>query len=63
MFGSKFLWIVVSAGVDFLAFRPSQIAAAVALTVLGETHIVEVERAINFCTHVEKVLQLHIATY
>ncbi|XP_020082968.1 cyclin-D4-1-like [Ananas comosus] len=48
------LVLSITRGVDFLAFRPSQIAAAVALTVLGETHIVEVERAINFCTHVEK---------
>nr|CAD1826287.1 unnamed protein product [Ananas comosus var. bracteatus] len=48
------LVLSITRGVDFLAFRPSQIAAAVALTVLGETHIVEVERAMNFCTHVEK---------
>ncbi|KAG1342294.1 cyclin-D3-1 [Cocos nucifera] len=41
-------------GTDFLAFRPSEIAAAVALSVLGETQTVDVDRGVSFCIHIAK---------
>ncbi|WOK96229.1 cyclin dependent kinase regulator [Canna indica] len=41
-------------GVDFLAFRPSVIAAAIALLVVGETQVVDSEEALSCCSHVEK---------
>ncbi|KAJ6843442.1 cyclin-D4-1-like [Iris pallida] len=44
-----------SRGIDFLAFRPSEIAAAVAMSVLEESEMVlEVEKAIDSCNHVDK---------
>ncbi|KAF3339392.1 cyclin-D4-1-like isoform X1 [Carex littledalei] len=41
-------------GTDFLAFRPSEIAAAVALAVIGETQVVDMESALSCCNHVSK---------
>ncbi|CAL9774215.1 unnamed protein product [Musa acuminata subsp. burmannicoides] len=41
-------------GIDFLAFRPSVISAAIALLVLGEAQIVDVEEALSCCCHVAK---------
>ncbi|THU60040.1 hypothetical protein C4D60_Mb07t08430 [Musa balbisiana] len=41
-------------GIDFLAFRPSVISAAIALLVLGEAQIVDVEEALSCCSHVAK---------
>ncbi|CAL9111092.1 unnamed protein product [Musa textilis] len=41
-------------GIEFLAFRPSELAAAVSLSVLKETQIVEVEKALSCCVHVVK---------
>ncbi|KAG6498530.1 cyclin-D3-1-like [Zingiber officinale] len=41
-------------GIDFLAFRPSVIAAAIALIVLEETEIVNVESTLTCCSHVAK---------
>ncbi|XP_074558732.1 cyclin-D3-1-like [Curcuma longa] len=41
-------------GIDFLAFRPSVIAAAIALIVLEETEIVNVESTLTSCSHVAK---------
>lgn len=35
-------------GIDFLEFRPSEVAAAVAISVLGETQTVNTEKAIPF---------------
>ncbi|KAG1366582.1 cyclin-D3-1 [Cocos nucifera] len=48
-------------GTDFLAFRPSEIAAAVALSVLGETQTVDVEKGVSCCIHIakERVLGCH----
>lgn len=42
-------------GIEFLAFRPSELAAAVSLSVLRETQIVQVEKALSCCVHVVKV--------
>ncbi|KAJ8461421.1 hypothetical protein OPV22_034347 [Ensete ventricosum] len=41
-------------GIDFLAFRPSVISVAIALLVLGEAQIVDVEEALSCCSHVAK---------
>ncbi|CAL9127216.1 unnamed protein product [Musa textilis] len=41
-------------GIDFLAFRPSVISAAIALLVLEEAQIVDVEEALSCCSHVAK---------
>ncbi|KAJ4761052.1 Cyclin-D3-1 [Rhynchospora pubera] len=41
-------------GTDFLGFRPSEIAAAVALAVIGETQVVDMESALSCCDHVSK---------
>ncbi|XP_039126811.1 cyclin-D4-1-like [Dioscorea cayenensis subsp. rotundata] len=41
-------------GIEFLAFRPSEIAAAVAFSVLGETQILEIDKALAGCIHVQK---------
>ncbi|CAL9211506.1 cyclin-D4-1-like [Musa acuminata AAA Group] len=46
-------------GADFLAFRPSEIAAAITLLVSGERQPVDVEKAVSCCLQVakEKVLR------
>ncbi|CAD5177057.1 unnamed protein product [Musa acuminata subsp. malaccensis] len=44
----------VKGNTDFLAFRPSVIAAAIALLVLRETQMVDVEKKLSCCTHVMK---------
>ncbi|XP_042425833.1 cyclin-D4-1-like [Zingiber officinale] len=41
-------------GVDFLEFRPSVIAAAIALTVLGDTQVVNFESTLSCCSLVAK---------
>ncbi|WOL19973.1 cyclin-D4-1-like [Canna indica] len=41
-------------GIDFLEFRPSEIAAAVVLSVLKETQIVEVDKVLTCCINVVK---------
>ncbi|WOL02772.1 hypothetical protein Cni_G11491 [Canna indica] len=48
-------------GIDFLEFRPSEIAAAVAISALKETPIVEIDNVLSYCIHVnkEKVLRCH----
>ncbi|CAL9115813.1 unnamed protein product [Musa acuminata var. zebrina] len=45
--------------IDFLEFRPSEIAAAVALTALKKTQVLEVGKAVTCCNHVdmERVLR------
>ncbi|WOL01119.1 hypothetical protein Cni_G09833 [Canna indica] len=47
--------------VDFLEFRPSEIAAAVALSVLNETKFLYTEKSLDFFIHVkkERVLRCH----
>ena len=47
------------AGIDFLAFRPSVTAAAIALLVLGEIQNVDVQKALSCCSHVAKVKQFY----
>ncbi|BFG35566.1 hypothetical protein CerSpe_218390 [Prunus speciosa] len=42
-------------GVDFLEFRPSEIAAAVAICTSGETQAVDIDKAISCFMHVDKV--------
>lgn len=50
----------LNAGIDFLEFRPSEIAAAVAISVAAETKTVDIEKAISvLIQHVEKVY-LHL---
>ncbi|KAJ6841171.1 cyclin-D4-1-like [Iris pallida] len=44
----------IAKGIDFLSFRPSEIAAAVAMLVLEESQMVEAEKAIDSCNHVDK---------
>ncbi|OAY85309.1 Cyclin-D3-1, partial [Ananas comosus] len=41
-------------GTDFLSFKPSEKAAAVALTVLGECQSAEVEKVVASCEHLDK---------
>ena len=45
-----------NAGIYFLEFRPSEIAAAVAIAVVGETKTVDAEQAISALTQpIQKV--------
>ncbi|RWW21206.1 hypothetical protein GW17_00014648 [Ensete ventricosum] len=48
-------------GVDLLEFRPSEIAAAVALSALKEIQFLEIDEALACCIHVnkERVLRCH----
>ncbi|XP_077251491.1 cyclin-D4-2-like [Tasmannia lanceolata] len=41
-------------GIEFLQFRPSEVSAAVAISVSGETQVVDIDKAISCCLHVEK---------
>ncbi|XP_077213183.1 cyclin-D3-1-like isoform X2 [Tasmannia lanceolata] len=41
-------------GVEFLEFRPSEVAAAVAISVLGETQVLDINKAVSCCLFVEK---------
>jgi len=43
------------AGIDFLEFWPSEIAAAVAASVLKESQVIEIDKAITDLLVVEKV--------
>lgn len=45
----------MNVGIDFLEFRPSEIAAAVAISVSGEVQAVEIDKAVPYFTQVEKV--------
>lgn len=52
----RYLRCDFNAGIDFLEFRPSEIAAAVAIAVVGEIKTVDAEQAIPVLSqHVEKV--------
>ena len=44
------------AGADFLVFRPSEIAASVALAAFGERNSSVVERATTNCKYINKVV-------
>ena len=53
------MWIEFgNAGIEFLAFRPSEIAAAVAMSALGETQVVDIDKDVDCCNHVDKVKSL-----
>ncbi|XP_020243910.1 cyclin-D4-1-like [Asparagus officinalis] len=41
-------------GIEFLAFKPSEIAAAVAMSALGEAQVVEIDKAAASCNYVDK---------
>lgn len=45
----------MNAGIDFLEFRPSEIAAAVAMCVSGEIQPIDIDKAMSCFIHVEKV--------
>ncbi|KAE8671507.1 6-phosphofructokinase 5 [Hibiscus syriacus] len=47
-------WGEMDAGIDFLEFRPSEIAAAVAISVSGYMQTVAIDKAISSFTFVEK---------
>lgn len=51
MFGWK-----LNVGIDFLEFRPSEIAAAVAMHVLGEIQATNIDKAMSGFLLVEKVI-------
>ncbi|XP_018674485.2 cyclin-D3-1 isoform X1 [Musa acuminata AAA Group] len=51
---SSELILSTTRGIDFLAFRPSVTAAAIALLVLGEIQNVDVQKALSCCSHVAK---------
>ncbi|XP_072991779.1 cyclin-D2-2-like [Typha latifolia] len=42
-------------GIRFLKFRPSEIAAAVVLSALGEIRIMDIDKALTHCIHVDKI--------
>lgn len=56
--GSMICWMGINAGIDFLEFRPSEIAAAVAICISGETQVVDIDKAISCFMHVDKVKRL-----
>lgn len=45
----------LNAGIDFLEFRPSEIAAAVAISVSGEVQAVDIDKAMSCFILVGKV--------
>lgn len=45
----------MNAGIDFLEFRPSEIAAAVAICVSRQMQALDIDKAITCFIHVEKV--------
>lgn len=46
----------MNAGIDFLEFRPSEIAAAVAISVSEEIQAIDIDKAISCFMHLEKVI-------
>lgn len=51
----------MNAGIDFLEFKPSEIAAAVATFVASEKHTTDVDKAMSgFISSVEKVFKKYI---
>lgn len=49
------LTVRLDSGVDFLEFKPSEIAAATALSVMIEAQTMNIENAITCCCNVDKV--------
>ena len=57
-YSDGFWWVggILNAGIDFLEFKPSEIAAAVAISVAVENKTVDTEKAISaLAQHVQKV--------
>ena len=50
------------AGIDFLEFRPSEIAAAVAISVSVEMQTLAIDKAISSFIFVEKVKKMVVPT-
>lgn len=50
-----FDWDELNAGIDFLEFRPSEIAAAAVVYVTDEMQAVDIDKALFGCIGVEKV--------
>lgn len=48
----------LNAGIDFLEFKPSEVAAAAALYVLGDTRAVDIDKALSSFIE-EKVAPSH----
>ena len=48
-----------NASIGFLEFKPSKIAAVVALSSLVETQIVDIDKAVITCIYVNKVILVH----
>ncbi|KAL5982360.1 hypothetical protein ACLOJK_016431 [Asimina triloba] len=46
---------LIRGGIGFLQFRPSEVAAAVAISVSGETQTVDLNKDLSFCIHLQKV--------
>lgn len=45
----------LNAGIDFLEFKPSEIAAAVAIHVSGKIQVVDIPKAVSCFIHLEEV--------
>lgn len=52
----------MNAGIDFLEFKPSEIAAAVAISVTGKTLAVDIDKTMSCFVVLEKV-KLVVPTY
>lgn len=48
----------VNAGVNLLEFRPSEIAAAVALVSLSEIQVIDLDKSLTGCIYVQTVSYL-----
>lgn len=53
-------WWELNAGIDFLEFSPSEISAAVAITVSADMQPQDIDKAMSMCCyiHVEKVIKI-----
>ncbi|CAK9147097.1 unnamed protein product [Ilex paraguariensis] len=51
---SGLAWWELNAGIDFLEFRPSEIAAAVAMCVSREIQVIDIDKALPCFIHVEE---------
>ena len=53
------MWLI-NVGIDFLEFKPSEIAVAIAISVLAEIQAVDVAKAVSYFTHLEKVMKTQV---
>lgn len=51
--------MILNAGIDFLEFKPAEIAAAVAMCVSGEMQAMDIDKALSCLIGVDKV-GLHV---